>query len=377
MIEDYKVQLNELKSEILNVYNKLDVKTLEEKIAEKEKITEQPGFWDDRQKTEKIMSSIRKLKNRVEPWKKLVAEFNDLETMYELALESNDLQDEKEFSQMLSDVKQKFEKLNVLNLLSGEVDDSSAFITIHSGAGGTEAEDWANMLSRMYSRWAERHNYKIDVVDILEAEGGIKSITMQINGDYVYGNLKGEAGIHRLVRISPFDSNARRHTSFASVYVFPVLDDSIEVDIRPEDLRIDTYRAGGKGGQHVNKTESAVRFTHIPTGIVVACQTERSQLMNRASCMSMLKSKLYEYYRQKKEEENSKFSAEKKDISFGSQIRSYVFQPYTLVKDHRTKFESGNIQAVMDGDLDQFMNAYLVAKWKGVPMDSADEDEKV
>lgn len=377
MIEDYKVQLNELKSEILNVYNKLDVKTLEEKIAEKEKITEQPGFWDDRQKTEKIMSSIRKLKNRVEPWKKLVAEFNDLETMYELALESNDLQDEKEFSQMLSDVKQKFEKLNVLNLLSGEVDDSSAFITIHSGAGGTEAEDWANMLSRMYSRWAERHNYKIDVVDILEAEGGIKSITMQINGDYVYGNLKGEAGIHRLVRISPFDSNARRHTSFASVYVFPVLDDSIEVDIRPEDLRIDTYRAGGKGGQHVNKTESAVRFTHIPTGIVVACQTERSQLMNRASCMSMLKSKLYEYYRQKKEEENSKFSAEKKDISFGSQIRSYVFQPYTLVKDHRTKFESGNIQAVMDGDLDQFMNAYLVAKWKGVPMDSADEEEKV
>ena len=232
------------------------------------------------------------------------------------------------------------------------------------------------MLSRMYTRWAERHGFKIETIDILEAEGGIKSVTMQIEGDYVYGYLKCEAGIHRLVRISPFDSNARRHTSFASVYVFPVLDDSIEVEIKPEDLRIDTYRAGGKGGQHVNKTESAVRFTHIPTGIVVACQSERSQLMNRASCMSMLKSKLYEYYRQKKEEENSKFGSEKKDISFGSQIRSYVFQPYTMVKDHRTKFESGNIQAVMDGDLDDFMNAYLVAKWKGKAMDSKDDDDE-
>ena len=296
--------------------------------------------------------------------------------MYDLALESSSSDDENEFIEMYENLKQEFEKLNVLNLLSGEVDDSAAFITIHSGAGGTEAEDWAYMLSRMYTRWAERHGFKIEIVDVLEAEGGIKSVTMQIDGDYVYGYLKCEAGIHRLVRISPFDANARRHTSFASVYVFPVLDDSIEVEIKPEDLRIDTYRAGGKGGQHVNKTESAVRFTHIPTGIVVACQSERSQLMNRASCMSMLKSKLYEYYRQKKEEENSKFSAEKKDISFGSQIRSYVFQPYTMVKDHRTKFESGNIQAVMDGDLDDFMNAYLVAKWKGNAMDSKDDDDE-
>ena len=296
--------------------------------------------------------------------------------MYDLALESSSSDDENEFIEMYENLKQEFEKLNVLNLLSGEVDDSAAFITIHSGAGGTEAEDWAYMLSRMYTRWAERHGFKIEIVDVLEAEGGIKSVTMQIDGDYVYGYLKCEAGIHRLVRISPFDANARRHTSFASVYVFPVLDDSIEVEIKPEDLRIDTYRAGGKGGQHVNKTESAVRFTHIPTGIVVACQSERSQLMNRASCMSMLKSKLYEYYRQKKEEENSKFGAEKKDISFGSQIRSYVFQPYTMVKDHRTKFESGNIQAVMDGDLDDFMNAYLVAKWKGNAMDSKDDDDE-
>jgi peptide chain release factor 2 len=278
---------------------------------------------------------------------------------------------------MLANAKETFEKLNILNLLSGEVDQNDAFLTVHAGAGGTEACDWALMLSRMYLRWAERHGYKTEIVDELEAEGGIKNITIQVSGDFVYGYLKGEGGIHRLVRISPFDSNARRHTSFASVYVYPVLDDSIEVDIKPEDLRVDTYRAGGKGGQHVNKTESAVRFTHIPTGIVVACQSERSQLMNRQSAMSILKAKVYEYYRQKKEEENSKFSGEKKDISWGNQIRSYVFQPYTMVKDHRTKWESGNIQAVMDGDIDQFIDAYLVAKWKGLPMDSGDDDEKI
>lgn len=305
----------------------------------------------------------------------MLSELSDLEAMYELAEESGDAADEDETRKMLAAAKAKFEKLNILNLLSGEVDQNDAFISIHAGAGGTEAEDWTAMLSRMYTRWAERHDYKIEIVDQLEAEGGLKSITMQISGDYVYGYLKCEAGIHRLVRISPFDSNARRHTSFSSVYVYPLLDDSIEVDIKPDDLRVDTYRAGGKGGQHVNKTESAVRFTHIPTGIVVACQSERSQLMNRASAMSILKSKLYEYYRQKKEEENSKFNGEKKDISWGNQIRSYVFQPYTMVKDHRTKCESGNIQAVMDGDIDQFMDAYLVAKWKGLPMDADGGDE--
>lgn len=323
------------------------------------------------------MSQIRKLKSRVEPWRKLLADVDDLEAMFELATESGEQSDEDEVSTMLSNAKETFEKLNILNLLSGEVDQNDAFLTVHAGAGGTEACDWALMLSRMYLRWAERHGYKTEIVDELEAEGGIKNITIQVSGDFVYGYLKGEGGIHRLVRISPFDSNARRHTSFASVYVYPVLDDSIEVDIKPEDLRVDTYRAGGKGGQHVNKTDSAVRFTHIPTGIVVACQTERSQLMNRQICMNMLKARLYEYYREQKEKENSKFVAEKKDISFGSQIRSYVFCPYTMVKDHRTKYNVGNIQGVMDGDIDEFMNSYLVAKWKGLPMDgSADEDEE-
>ncbi len=321
------------------------------------------------------MSQIRKLKNRIEPWKKIIADMDDLEAMYELAAESGEASDEDEVRTMYEAAKAQFDKLNILNLLSGEVDQNDAFLTVHAGAGGTEACDWAFMLSRMYLRWAERHGYKTEVVDELEAEGGIKSITIQISGDFVYGYLKGEGGIHRLVRISPFDANARRHTSFASVYVYPVLDDTIEVDIKPEDLRVDTYRAGGKGGQHVNKTDSAVRFTHIPTGIVVACQTERSQLMNRQTCMNMLKARLYEYYREQKEKENSKFMAEKKDISFGSQIRSYVFCPYTMVKDHRTRHSVGNIQAVMDGDLDDFMNAYLVAKWKGLPMDGTGDDD--
>jgi peptide chain release factor 2 len=286
--------------------------------------------------------------------------------LYDLGIEEGDNSLEDEVKDLLKNIEAEYEKQNVLNLLSGEVDKNGAFLTIHAGAGGTEACDWTQMLNRMYLRWAEEKSYKVEVVDSLEAEGGLKSITAQINGDFAYGYLKSEVGIHRLVRISPFDSNARRHTSFASVYVFPVLDDTIEVDIRPEDLRVDTYRSGGAGGQHVNKTDSAVRFTHLPTGIVVACQSERSQTMNRATAMSILKARLYEYYREEKEKENQKFASEKKDISWGNQIRSYVFQPYTMVKDHRTKTEAGNIQSVMDGNIDQFIESYLKLKWKGL-----------
>ncbi len=340
-----------------------DSSKIESQIKEKEQKSAAPDFWNDQKKAERIMNEIRLLKNRIEPWKGLLEEMDDIEALYELGIESNDESVEEELQEMYTKAKEKFDNLNTLSLLSGEVDRNDAFITIHSGAGGTEACDWANMLNRMYVRWAERHQYKVQIVDLLEAEGGIKSITLKISGDYVYGYLKGEAGVHRLVRISPFDANARRHTSFSSVFVFPVLDDTIVVDIRPEDLRVDTYRAGGKGGQHVNKTDSAVRFTHLPTGIVVACQSERSQTMNREIAMSMLKARVYEYYRKKKEEENSKFGAEKKEISWGNQIRSYVFQPYTMVKDHRTKCESGNIQAVMDGDIDQFITAYLNKGW--------------
>ena len=353
-----------------------DSAAIDKKIAEKTSLTTAPGFWENASKAGTVMTAIKQLKNRVEPWRAILREQDDLEAMYELAVESGSPNDETEVRTMYNNEKAEFEKLNILNLLSGEVDQNNAFLSIHAGAGGTEAEDWAFMLSRMYSRWAERHGFKMEVVDQEEAEGGIKSITMQIDGDYAYGYLKCEAGIHRLVRISPFDANARRHTSFSSVYAYPVLDDTIEVNIRPEDLRVDTYRSGGKGGQHVNKTESAVRFTHIPTGIVVACQSERSQLMNRATAMSILRSRLYEYYREQKEKENSKYNGEKKEISWGNQIRMYVFQPYTMVKDHRTKCETGNIQAVMDGDIDQFMDSFLIAQWKGLPMDNAGDDDE-
>ncbi|HAO30607.1 MAG TPA: peptide chain release factor 2 [Treponema sp.] len=374
MLEDLKEPISELKENIMDVWGRLDPDDIAKKIAEKEALTTAPGFWDDNAKASKVMNDIKLLKGRIEPWKDLQTQVADMETLYELGIEENDQSVEKELRELYEKAKAEYEHQSILNLLSDEVDKNDCFLSVHAGAGGTEACDWAFMLSRMYQRWAERHGYKVDVLAEEEAEGGLKSINMRISGDYVYGYTKGEAGVHRLVRISPFDANARRHTSFASVYVFPVLDDSIEVKIDPKDLRVDTFRAGGKGGQHVNKTDSAVRFTHIPTGIVVQCESERSQLMNRATAMSELRSRLYEYYKAEKEKENMKFASEKKDISFGSQIRSYVFQPYTMVKDHRTKFSVGNIQAVMDGDIDDFLDAFLAAKWKGLPLDSSDDD---
>ncbi len=352
-----------------------DPDEIRKKIAEKETLTTAPGFWDDNDKATRVMNEIKLLKGRVDPWEDLIKEVNDMEALYELGIEENDQGVEKELKELLDKASKEYEHQSILNLLSDEVDKNDCFLSVHAGAGGTEACDWTFMLSRMYQRWAERHGYKMEILSQEEVEGGLKSINMRISGDYVYGYTKGEAGVHRLVRISPFDANARRHTSFASVYVFPVLDDSIEVNIDPKDLRVDTYRSGGKGGQHVNKTESAVRFTHLPTGIVVACDSERSQLMNRATAMSILRSRLYEYYKEQKEKENSKFAGEKKDISFGSQIRSYVFQPYTMVKDHRTKYSVGNIQGVMDGDIDGFLDSWLSVKWKGVPVDSGDDDD--
>ncbi len=374
MLEDLKEPIQTLKQEVNDVWNRLDTDEINKKIAEKEALTTAAGFWDDNAKATKVMNDIKMLKGRIEPWQDLINQINDMETLYELGMEENDQGVEKEIQELYDKAKAEFDHLSILNLLSDEVDKNDCFLSVHSGAGGTEACDWTFMLSRMYQRWAERHGYKVEVLSQEEVEGGLKSINMRISGPYVYGYTKGEAGVHRLVRISPFDANARRHTSFASVYVFPVLDDNIEVNIDPKDLRVDTYRSGGKGGQHVNKTESAVRFTHIPTGIVVACDSERSQLMNRATAMSILRSRLYEYYKEQKEKENEKFAGEKKDISFGSQIRSYVFQPYTMVKDHRTKYSVGNIQGVMDGDIDGFLDAWLTAKWKGLPTSDDDDD---
>ena len=320
------------------------------------------------------MSEIKNLKSRIDPWETLITAVEDLEAFYELAEETGGDEYTAELDTTLTQLQSRFEQLSTLQLLSEEVDQSDAFLTIHAGAGGTEACDWAKMLTRMYVRWAERHAFKIETLEVLEADEGLKSITLQISGEYVYGLLKTETGVHRLIRISPFDSNSRRHTSFSSIYVFPVLDDTVEVTIRPEDLRVDTYRAGGAGGQHVNKTDSAVRLTHLPTGIVVACQNERSQISNRATAMKMLKARLYEHYRLEKEKENAKFASEKKGISWGNQIRSYVFQPYTMVKDHRTKYETGNIQAVMDGDIDSFIQDFLKKQWAETPFDMSGDD---
>jgi peptide chain release factor 2 len=335
-----------------------------QRIAEIEEKTAQPGFWNDQESVEKTMSALKALKNRYEPWKSLYNDVTDLQTLFELAKEANDESEAAGIENSLKILTVRYEKQNIFELMAGEMDKNPCFLTVHSGAGGTEACDWSQMLYRMYLRWAEQKGFSVEEVDRQEAEGGLKSATCRIDGEFAYGYLKGESGVHRLVRISPFDSNARRHTSFASIYIFPVIDDTIEVEIKPEDLRVDTYRSGGAGGQHVNKTDSAVRFTHLPTGIVVACQNERSQIKNRAIAMSILKARLYEHYRQKKEKENEKFSQEKKDISWGNQIRSYVFQPYTMVKDYRTKVEKGNIQAVMDGEIDLFIEEYLKYSWR-------------
>jgi peptide chain release factor 2 len=355
-----------------------DVSAIEKKIADKEALTAESGFWNDGAKAGRIMTDIKQLRDRIETWTRLKADSEALDDVLKMAKEEGDESMEADIRASFKDITERFDKATILELLSGEADRSSAFLSIHAGQGGTEACDWASMLLRMYTRWCERRGFKAEVVDLLEAEGGIKSATLQIDGDYAYGYLKGESGVHRLVRISPFDANARRHTSFASVYIFPVLDDSINVDIKPEDLRIDTYRSGGAGGQKVNKTDSAVRLTHLPTGIVVTCQNERSQYKNKDVAMSVLKSRLYEYYKQEKEKENAKFASEKKEIAWGSQIRSYVFQPYTMVKDHRNKFFVGNIQGVMDGDLDPFIDSFMRWKWQGgiaAASDAEDEDE--
>ena len=322
------------------------------------------------------MAELKVLRGRLDTWTEIRRSMDALDEILALAQEEGDSSLEPEIRSSFSDIQNRFEKAVTLELMTGEADKTSAYLTIHAGSGGTEACDWASMLYRMYTRWAERRGFKTELVDLIEAEGGIKSVTVEIDGAYAYGFLRCETGVHRLVRISPFDANARRHTSFASVMALPVIDDTIEVVIKPEDVRIDTYRSGGAGGQKVNKTDSAVRITHLPTGIVVTCQNERSQHKNKDVAFSVLKSRLYEVYRQEKDKENARFQGDKKEIAWGSQIRSYVFQPYTMVKDHRTKFNVGNIQGVMDGDLDPFIDSYLRFLWKGgTVVPDAEDDE--
>jgi peptide chain release factor 2 len=322
-----------------------------------------PEFWQDREEAEAVLARLKRLRGKYEPWEELVSAFGDFADLYELVLAEKDVSLEADIAGELKNLEKRYEDLNLLSLLGQENDAASAFLTIHSGAGGTEACDWVSMLLRMYTRWAEERGYACEIIDLMEAEGGIKSVTVEVKGEYAYGFLKAETGIHRLVRISPFDSSSRRHTSFASLSCSPVLDDSIDVEIKPEDIRVDTYRSAGAGGQHVNKTDSAVRITHFPTGIVVQCQNERSQHKNKSMAMAVLRSRLYEHYRREQDKERQKLEQEKKDIAWGNQIRSYVFHPYSMVKDHRTKHETGNIQAVMDGALDPFIEAYLRMVW--------------
>ena len=308
-----------------------------------------------------VLQTIRKIERDLNNFQSVENTFQDVEELFLLSKEEEDDSFQEDLEKMIRDLKQKVDKIEMQSLLSGDDDDKNAIITIHPGAGGTESQDWAEMLLRMYLRWMERNGMESKIIDFIEGdEAGIKDVSIEVKGDYAYGHLKAEAGIHRLVRISPFDSNHRRHTSFASVFVYPEVDDNIEVDINTDDLKIDTYRASGAGGQHVNKTDSAIRITHLPTGIVVQCQNERSQFKNKATALKILKSRLYQHYKEELDKERNEIEKNKKDISWGNQIRSYVFHPYTMVKDHRTKHETGNIQAVMDGDIDAFLYRFLV-----------------
>ncbi len=331
----------------------------------------QQGFWESPEARD-VMRERARLTELLASWEELEREFEDVKVLFELAVEEDDEKVLSEVVARLKDLSTKVENEEIKLFLSERHDLSNAIVTIHAGAGGTEAQDWVEMLLRMYLRWAEKHGYRTRLIDLLPGEeAGIKSVTFMVEGPYAYGHLKAEAGIHRLVRISPFDASARRHTSFASVSVIPEVEDDIQIEIRPEDLRIETMRASGHGGQHVNKTESAVRITHIPTGLVVQCQNERSQHRNKAIALKILRARLYELERHKREEERQKLYGEKKEIAWGSQIRSYVLHPYRLIKDHRTGIEVGNIEAVLDGALDEFIHAYHLARAQGKLQDSS------
>jgi peptide chain release factor 2 len=329
-------------------------------VKELESQMSQTAFWDDNIQAQKVIEDCNALKAWTEPYRDLRKRFHDVKDLLPEALEfGDDLLIEELFTE-LSAIEKTIGDLEIRKMLSGELDPKSCYLSINAGAGGTEACDWVQMLARMYQRWASKRRWKVEIIDTVEGEvAGIKSITLKLTGPYAFGYAKAEKGVHRLVRISPFDSNARRHTSFASVDVTPEVSDDISVEIKPEEIRVDTYRSSGAGGQSVQKTDSAVRITHLPTGIVVSCQSQRSQVQNRETCFKMLRSKLYEREIEEREKVLKALGGEKKEIAWGSQIRNYVFQPYTLVKDTRTKFESGNIQAVMDGDLDDFIYAYL------------------
>lgn len=363
--EQHRVLLG-LEPELKQLHDALGVESLKKRLEELNELSSTPDFWNDSENSQKVLRELNQAKNKLEGYNHLAEKWQDTLDLVELANEMDDASVVDDVIATVRKIKKELEAQKLATLLNGEYDANNAILSFHSGAGGTEAQDWAEMLYRMYTRWAEKHNFKVKVLDYLDGEeAGLKSATILIEGRNAYGYLSSESGVHRLVRVSPFDSSGRRHTSFASVEVMPEIDDSVEVEIDDKDLRIDTYRASGAGGQHVNMTDSAVRITHIPTGVVVSCQNERSQRQNKETAMKMLISKLVEIKEREHLEHIEDIKGEHKNNAWGSQIRSYVFMPYTMVKDHRTNCENGNIQAVMDGEIDEFINAYLRDKSLG------------
>nr|WP_207737035.1 peptide chain release factor 2 [Roseburia faecis] len=374
-MDNFKSQLQSYKAPLQEVRDSLDLAGKEQRIQELEREMEAPDFWNDPEVSQNKMKEVKSLKDDVATYAALSAQYDDIETMIEMGYEENDPELIPEIDQMMKEFVQTYEDIRMKTLLSGEYDRNNAIVSLHAGAGGTESCDWAAMLYRMYTRWADKKGFSVEVLDSLDGEeAGIKSITFQVNGENAYGYLKSEKGVHRLVRISPFNAAGKRQTSFVSCDVMPDIEEDVDVEIREEDIRIDTFRSSGAGGQHINKTSSAIRITHFPTGIVVQCQNERSQHMNKDKAMQMLKAKLYLLKQEENAAKVAGIRGEVTDIGWGNQIRSYVMQPYTMVKDHRTGVESGNVDAVMDGNIDPFINGYL--KWQslGCPknMDSDD-----
>lgn len=359
-LEEAKYKLENFRKDVAELGSALRIDELRKKAAELDKITSDPEFWNNQENSGKVLKEVKRIKEKITKYEALENKLEDTITLAELAIEENDESLVGEVEADVKAIEEEEEKQRIEILLSGEYDQNNAIVSFHPGAGGTEAQDWAQMLYRMYTRWGERHGYNVKLIDWLDGEeAGLKSATILIEGENAYGYLKGENGVHRLVRVSPFDASGRRHTSFASVEVMPEFDDDNSIEIKDEDLEITAHRSSGAGGQHINKTDSAIRITHIPTGIVVGCQTERSQLQNKETAMKMLKSKLMEIKQREKLEKIEDIKGVKTNIEWGAQIRSYVFMPYTLAKDTRTGYEDGNIQAVMDGEIDGFINAYL------------------
>ncbi|MGI6238702.1 MAG: peptide chain release factor 2 [Christensenellales bacterium] len=359
-LDGFRAQLADVQKRIEEAGKSLDIERLRDELIEHQEDMASPGFWDEMARATKVSADAHRAESKISHYEGLIARAEDIEVMMELAQDENDRAMAEEVRAELEGMKEELEALRLTTLLTGEYDARNCILSLHAGAGGTEAQDWAGMLYRMYSRYAERMGFSIKEIDRLDGdEAGIKSVSFELTGDYAYGYLKCERGVHRLVRISPFDSNARRHTSFASLDVSPVIEDDGEIEIKPEEIRIDTYRASGAGGQHVNRTDSAVRITHLPTGIVVQCQNERSQIQNKETCFRWLRARLAELREQQRQEQMGDIKGEMKKIEWGSQIRSYVFQPYKLVKDLRTGHEAGDVEAVMDGKLEGFITAYL------------------